>query len=67
MLLADYADARLVGKAVDKEQLVSNYDGDRHELAELLAIIEALDRVRPRPRQEFVERMKALINQHRTR
>jgi RNA polymerase sigma-70 factor (ECF subfamily) len=50
-----------------KEQLFSNYDGDREELAELLAIIEALDRVRPRPRQEFVERMKELIKQHRTR
>jgi RNA polymerase sigma-70 factor (ECF subfamily) len=66
-LLAEYADALLAGKAVDKEQLFSNYDGDREELAELLAIIEALDRVRPRPRKEFVERMRELIKQHRTR
>ena len=65
-LLAEYADALLAGKAVDKEQLFSNYNGDREELAELLAIIEALDRVRPRPRKEFVERMKELIKQHRT-
>jgi hypothetical protein len=55
----------LAGKAVDKEQLLSNYAGDREELAELLAIIAALDRVRPRPRQEFVERMRDLIQQHR--
>ena len=66
-LLAEYADALLAGKALDKEQLLSNYAGDREELAELLAIIEALDRVRPRPRKEFVERMKKLIKQHRTR
>jgi hypothetical protein len=65
-LLAEYADALLAGKALNKEQFLSNYDGDREELAELLAIIEALDRVRPRPRKEFVERMKELIKQHRT-
>jgi hypothetical protein len=66
-LLAEYADALLAGKAINKERILSNYDGDREELAELLAIIEALDRVRPRPRKEFVERMKELIKQHRTR
>jgi hypothetical protein len=47
--------------------LLKNYDGGRQELADLLAIIDALDRVRPRPRKEFVERMKQLIKQHRTR
>lgn len=66
-ILADYSEALLAGKAIDREQVLSNYDGDRQELAELLTIIEALDRVRPRPRKEFVERMKELIKQHRTR
>jgi hypothetical protein len=66
-ILADYSDALVTGKAVDRQQLLKNYDGGRQELADLLAIIDALDRVRPRPRKEFVERMKQLIKQHRTR
>lgn len=66
-ILADYSEALLAGKALDREQLLSNYTGDRQELAELLAIIDLLDRVRPRPRKEFVERMKDLIKQHRQR
>jgi hypothetical protein len=66
-ILADYSDALITGNTVDRQQLLENYDGDRQELAELLAIIDALDRVRPRPRKEFVERMKELIKQHRTR
>lgn len=66
-ILADYSDALLAGRPVDQQQVISNYHGDRQELAELLAIIEALDRGRPRPRKEFIERMKELIKQHRTR
>jgi hypothetical protein len=66
-LLADYSEALLAGKAIDREELIANYDGDRQELAELLALIDALDRVRPRPRKAFVERLKKLIQQHRTR
>ena len=66
-LLADYSDALLAGKPIDREKLLSNYHGDRQELAELLTLIEKLDRVRPRPRKAFVERMKELIKQHRQR
>jgi hypothetical protein len=66
-ILADYSDALLAGKPIDREKLLSNYDGDRQELAELLTLIEMLDRVRPRPRKAFVERMKKLIKQHRQR
>ena len=64
-ILADYSDALLAGKNVDREQVLNNYDGDRQELAELLTLIEVLDRGRLRPRQEFVERMKDLIRQYR--
>jgi len=64
-ILADYSDALLAGKHVDREQVLNNYDGDRQELAELLTLIEVLDRGRLRPRQEFVERMKDLIRQYR--
>jgi hypothetical protein len=66
-ILADYSEALLAGQAVDREELIANYNGDRQELAELLALIDTLDRVRPRPRKEFVERMKKLIQQQRTR
>jgi nitrate reductase assembly molybdenum cofactor insertion protein NarJ len=66
-LLADYSDALLAGKAIDREELIASYGGDRQELAELLAIIDTLDRGRPRPRKEFVERMRELIKQHRQR
>lgn len=66
-ILADYSDALITGKAVDRQQLLENYDGDRQELAELLVLIDALDQVRPRPRKEFVERMRNLIKQHRMR
>jgi hypothetical protein len=65
-ILADYSEALSAGKAIDREELIANYNGDRQELVELLAIIDLLDRVRPRPRKEFVERMKKLIQQHRT-
>jgi hypothetical protein len=64
-ILADYSDALITGQAVDRHQLLENYDGDRQELAELLALIDTLDRVRPRPRKEFVKRMRDLIKQHR--
>ena len=66
-ILADYSDALITGKAVDRQQLLENYDGDRQELAELLVFIDTLDQVRPRPRKEFVERMRNLIKQHRMR
>jgi hypothetical protein len=66
-ILADYSDALLAGKAIDREELIASYGGDRQELAELLAIIDTLDRGRPRPRKEFVERMRELIKQHRQR
>ena len=66
-ILANYSDALITGKAVDRQQLLENYDGDRQELAELLALIDTLDQVRPRPRKEFVERMRNLIKQHRMR
>jgi hypothetical protein len=65
-ILADYSEALLAGKVIDREELIANYNGDRQELAELLTIIDTLDRVRPRPRKEFVERMKKLIQQYRT-
>ena len=66
-ILADYSDALITGKAVDRQQLLENYDGDRQELAELLTLIDTLDQVRPRPRKEFVERMRNLLKQHRMR
>lgn len=66
-ILADYSDALSAGKAIEREELIASYDGDRQELAELLTIIDLLDRGRPRPRKEFVERMRELIKQHRQR
>ena len=66
-ILADYSDALLAGEAVDREQVIANYAGDRQELSELLTLIDILDRGRLRPRPEFIERMKELIRQHRDR
>jgi hypothetical protein len=65
-ILVDYSKALLAGEAIDREELIANYNGDRQELTELLAIIDTLDRARPRPRKAFVERMKRLIQQHRS-